>query len=182
MHTSSSSHGPADTDRMRATQQGAGGSQTLALGAMVVAIAVLGMIAVVRLTSNGDTTGTPAPSSTASPGGAASVFPAARDAADVATQSELHNAMVGALTYFTTSSTYAGFTAATASSIEPSVQYADGGPAVADSVSIRGASAEGIVLVERSASGTVFCVGKAGSAQVEGRTDATTAAACTGGW
>ncbi len=178
MNRSSRSADPADTRPMRPSERGDVSGQTVALAAIGVAIAALLVVLVMRMTSSGDSA-TPAP---ASPRGAASVFPAARAAADVSTQSDLQTAMVAASTYFVEGNTFAGFTAATASSMEPGIAYTDGGPAATGSVSIRAASAAGIVLVQQSESGQVFCIGKAGAAQVEGKTDAATPEACTGGW
>ncbi|MFL5797826.1 MAG: hypothetical protein ACJ77A_07830 [Actinomycetota bacterium] len=180
MNRSRRSAHPADTRPLYRSERGDVSGQTVALAAMGVAIAALLVVLVMRLTSSGNSAAPPSVSPTG--GGAASVFPAARAAADVSTQSNLRNALVAATTYFVEGDTYAGFTAAKASSIEPGIAYTDGGPAATGSVSIRGASADGIVFVQQSDSGQVFCIGKSGAAEVEGKTDAATPGACSGGW
>jgi hypothetical protein len=162
-------------------ERGAGGGQTLLLAAMIVAIGVLAVILIFKLTSSGGSDET-APTSTASPLGPAGVISPVGAAADVSTQSDLSVAIGVAANYFVDSGTYVGFTASEAARDEPSLRYSDGGAAQVGVVSIRGATQTTVVLVERSASGQVFCEANTGGQAVMGRTDAQTAESCTGGW
>ncbi len=115
-------------------------------------------------------------------------------AQDRAAQSNLRNALVAAKTFYTQGSTYVGLCAGgapcTASgeigSIEPSLTYdtAAAGAASQGVVSVRNVTSTTVVLATVSASGQAFCIADQsnGPGTTFGKTDAATAAACTGGW
>jgi hypothetical protein len=108
---------------------------------------------------------------------------AQRAAQDKAAKADLRNALVAAKVHFTDSGTYRGFTPAAAEKIEPSLTYNRLGKAKAGQVSIRLTGRSVILLVSRSASGKVFCIGQqAGKKIAYGKRDAKTVAACRGGW
>jgi hypothetical protein len=94
-------------------------------------------------------------------------------------QGTLAAAMQTAQLYFSEEGTFAGFTPEAASAREPSIAWT-AGPAMADQVSIRGASATGIALVTSTAPGTFACVAANGPAVTYGTQDAAAPAACTG--
>jgi hypothetical protein len=75
-----------------------------------------------------------------------------------------------------------GFGPGTAAEYEPGLRYNAAPAAVRGQVSIRGASASSVALVERSSSGAVFCAADQGGAVTYGTVDAPTAAACQGSW
>ena len=106
----------------------------------------------------------------------------ANEADDAATQADLRNALFAAKTYFTEQASYTGFGPATASRFETSVRYTAEGPADIGVVSIRSVTTTSVLLVERSASGAVFCVADANGVTTYGSVDAASAAACRGGW
>jgi hypothetical protein len=103
-------------------------------------------------------------------------------AQDTAAESALQSAAIAAKTASAETGSYAGLTAAVAAQTEPSIQWTDGAPASVGQVSIRGASASGVVLVTKADSGDVLCMGLTPTGQTQGKQDATSAAACTGGW
>jgi hypothetical protein len=94
-------------------------------------------------------------------------------------QSTLAAAMQTAQLYFSEEGTFAGFTPEAASAREPSIVWT-AGPAMADQVSIRGASATGVALVISTAPGTFACVAANGPAVTYGTQNAAAPAACTG--
>lgn len=101
---------------------------------------------------------------------------------DIQAESILRTAIIGAQAFFAENGTFAGYGPAQAAALDPSVPYNTSPVAAEGQISIRGASATAVVLATRSASGTVFCVAAAGTIASYGRTDAASAAACTGGW
>jgi type IV pilus assembly protein PilA len=109
-------------------------------------------------------------------------------AQDRAAQSDLRNGLAAAKTFFTDGDTYTGFTTAgVAQGIEPSLTWDPaGGAAAQGTVTIKLASAGQLVLYEKSASGTTFCLADdssaTGAGTSRGKTAAATVAACTGGW
>jgi hypothetical protein len=103
-------------------------------------------------------------------------------AQDTAAETTLQDAATAAKTASAESGSYAGLTAAVAAQTEPSVQWTDGAPAAVGQVSIRAASATGVVLVTKADSGNILCIGLTPTGQSEGKQDATSAAGCTGGW
>ena len=94
-------------------------------------------------------------------------------------QSTLAAAIQTAQLYFSEEATFAGLTPEVASAREPSIVWT-AGPAKADQVSIRGASATGVALVTSTAPGTFACVAVNGPAVTYGTQDAAAPAACTG--
>jgi hypothetical protein len=94
-------------------------------------------------------------------------------------QGTLAAAMQAAQLYFSEEGTFAGFTPEVASAGEPSITWTTG-PATANQVSIRGASATGVALVTSAAPGTFACVAANGPAVTYGSQDAATPTACSG--
>jgi ribosomal protein S11 len=116
--------------------------------------------------------------------------PAFVQAADVAAQSNLRNGIAAAKVVFTEGS-YATFTAAMATSVEPSLGWRDAGvdPGAGDNtVTIQFASATSLELIAKSAFGRYFCITDTspgpGVAYGAGDTFASVSgmAACAGGW
>lgn len=102
---------------------------------------------------------------------------------DTAAEYTLRNGIAAAKTYFTDSDSYKGTDAKTLSAVEPSLKWTDNGPATVGEVSIRGVSGKTVVLVTKSESGTVFCIGDDVTTDlVMGKVDAKTVEECTGGW
>jgi type IV pilus assembly protein PilA len=114
-----------------------------------------------------------------------------RRAQDRAAQSDLRNGLTAAKAYYTDNETYAGFVADDPAnpndgeSIEPSLNWADGGAATQNTVHIKlveavgGVAGQAITLATRSESGTAFCI--ADNSQVgtvRGIVDAGNFAAC----
>jgi len=73
-------------------------------------------------------------------------------------QSNLRNGLVAAKTFFTDNSTYTGLTVATASAIEPSLQWVLGANPAVGTVDIVAPAAGTVLLVAQSASGNYYCV------------------------
>lgn len=94
-------------------------------------------------------------------------------------QSTLAAAIQTAQLYFSEESTFTGFTPEAATAREPSIAW-NAGPALANQVSIRGASATGVALVTSTAPGTFACVAANGPAVTYGTQDAAAPADCTG--
>jgi len=103
---------------------------------------------------------------------------AADQAKDTAGAADLSTAAVPVSAYQAENGGLDGFNAAAAKAIEPALQWADGGPATLGVVSLRGAAGDSVVLVTLSGSGTPVCLGFTGGAQIQGTTDAQTAADC----
>ena len=103
---------------------------------------------------------------------------------DTVAQSMLRNAVAAARIYWTDGSTYTGFDASSAASIEPALPWVGDQAAASNAVSIDVAEGSQLVLSTRSASGTSFCIADdAGSSTRTGTVDArgaTTAAGCAG--
>jgi type IV pilus assembly protein PilA len=117
------------------------------------------------------------------------VFIGARHRAqDRATTSELRSGLAGALTYFTEAGAWDLFDAATAASVEPNLNWLDGGDPTIGQISIHVRSGWDLLLVGKSGSGSYFCL-----AQVRTHPSThlgvgpnfaavDTIAECTGGW
>jgi hypothetical protein len=123
---------------------------------------------------------------TGSAGGAPAATPAtgpAAQAQDDSAQSDLRNALIAARMYFVDGSTYVGFSPQEAAGVEPGLRWSTSATAMQGQVSIREATATSILLVTRSASGRIFCMGEVvGSATAYGKTDARSVSDCRGGW
>jgi len=105
-------------------------------------------------------------------------------AQDRAAQSDLRNGLTAGKAFFTDGDSYTGFDAAELMAIEPSLQAIDGGtPAVgASEVHVKGVTGSTVVLVRRSASEALFCIGDSSTVgTVRGDTDAAAFANCAGG-
>jgi len=95
-----------------------------------------------------------------------------------AAQSDLRNAMTAAKSFFTDDDTYVGFTAAAAETLEPSLTWNEAAASVNDTVSIRAATANQILLSTTSASGTIYCVADDNGTTVYGTGEQATVANC----
>lgn len=115
-------------------------------------------------------------------GSSAAVAPVTVSAADVQAEALLQGALSAAAAYYVSGATYVGF-GDDASLLEPSITWNQDPVAVVGQVSIRGESAQSVVLVTRSTSGATFCIRLSGvGGTSKGRQDAAGAAACSGGW
>jgi type IV pilus assembly protein PilA len=111
-------------------------------------------------------------------------------AADKAAESDLRNGLAAALTYYVTGATptYTGFTPATASAAEPTLNWMSPGPPAVGQVDIEVASGPDLLLISLSRSGTFFCLSQqAGIPQTDrGKSsvfnNVNSIAKCTGGW
>jgi type IV pilus assembly protein PilA len=110
-----------------------------------------------------------------------------RRAQDRAAQSDLRNGLTAAKAYYTDGETYAGFVADAAGTtndgegIEPSLTWADGGAASTNTVHIKLAGAQELVLATLSESGQAFCIADSSTVgTTRGQADVATFAACDG--
>jgi type IV pilus assembly protein PilA len=104
-----------------------------------------------------------------------------RRAQDRAAQSDLRNGLTAAKAFYTDDETYTGFDAAAGVAIEPSLTWANGGPATLDTVHIMavGAAGQELTLATVSQSTTTFCIADSSTAgTVRGVGAAATFAAC----
>lgn len=106
----------------------------------------------------------------------------AADAQDLAAQTELNQAGLVAANYFAVNGDLSGFNAAQGGGLEPGLTWADGGDPTEGTISVRGAAPDSVVMVTMSAGGNVLCLGVTASATTMGKSDADTAADCSGGW
>jgi type IV pilus assembly protein PilA len=102
-----------------------------------------------------------------------------------AAQSNLRNGLAAAKTFFTDADSYTGFDAATAATIEPSLDWTDN--TLSNGVEINEATDMEVVLSAVSQSSAEFCIADDSSDTGSGTTygqdaGAATAADCTGGW
>jgi type IV pilus assembly protein PilA len=109
-------------------------------------------------------------------------------AADRATQSNMRSGLAAALGYYSEAGDWDGFDAAQAALEEPALAWTAGGPPARAQISVQIHSAQDLLLVAVSDSGTFFCVAQLPSAPATdtGRgnafADVDTIAECTGGW
>jgi hypothetical protein len=101
-------------------------------------------------------------------------------AKDVAAEATLETAIRSASAYFAENGTYQGFGPSSASTWDPAVRSTSG-PATPGVVSVRGVTATSVVMVTSTGS-SFLCAAQSGGVTTYGRVDASTAAACTGGW
>jgi hypothetical protein len=170
---------PADTLGMLRNERG---METATVGialAAVVLVGIAGFAAMATFRHHTAAAPSPVPSVTES---VQYGIPDANEADDALTQTDLRNATVAAKTYFLDHNSYVGFSPGAAARIEPGLRYNVAPAAVRGQVSIRGATAQSVALVERSPTGAVFCLADQSGTVTYGRVDAPTAAACQGGW
>ena len=106
-----------------------------------------------------------------------------------AAQSEVRSAYVAASTYFASNQTFTGFDLTEAAQAEPSISWIAGGspPALGD-VAIEVAVGSSVLLIDRSKSGTYWCIAQVpGSPLNQKGGDASwanvnTTASCNQGW
>ncbi len=96
---------------------------------------------------------------------------------------DLRNALVAAETHYTDRASYAGFTPAVASSIEPSLTYNTSTTAVSGAVSIRDLSPTTVLLVTAAPDGSVWCIAndQTSGTTSYGTVDAQSVSECAGG-
>jgi type IV pilus assembly protein PilA len=106
-----------------------------------------------------------------------------------AAQSEVRSAYVAASTYYAANQTYTGFDVTEAQQAEPSVSWIAGGaPPAPGEVAIEFASGDSVLLINRSESGTYWCIAQIpGSPLNQKGGDATytnvdTTGECNQGW
>jgi type IV pilus assembly protein PilA len=119
-------------------------------------------------------------------------FLGARERAqDRAAQSDLRNGLAAAKVFFTDGDTYGDgttdFDATNAETIEPSLDFVDGGAAAEGEVHINLAAGDQVEMSTLSGSGQVFCIAddvSTAPGTIFGDVDGNTTAAidCTGGW
>jgi type IV pilus assembly protein PilA len=117
------------------------------------------------------------------------VFLGARERSqDKAAQSNLRTSIAAALTEWSESGSYTGFTVAVAEAAEPSLHWKDNGAPGTGQIMIQVAAGPDLLLVTKSASGTYFCLRQRVNTPVwekgKGNPFAAvdTLAECTGGW
>lgn len=142
------------------------------LAATVAALLVAGLIAVVPLVMFGRSTAERTQTG----------IDALGQANDTMAQASLMTAIRAAQVYLAENGTFQGFNPMVAASFDPSTAYNTSPVAVAGQISIRGVTPTTVVFATKSASGATLCVGANFDLVTYGRTDASSAAACTGGW
>jgi type IV pilus assembly protein PilA len=117
------------------------------------------------------------------------VFLGARTRAqDKGAQSNLRTSIAAALTEWSESGSYTGFTVAVAEAIEPSLHWKDNGGPGTGQILIQVAAGPDLLLVTKSGSGRYFCLRQRVNSPVwekgQGATfpAVDTLAECTGGW
>jgi hypothetical protein len=103
------------------------------------------------------------------------------NAKNVQAQISVQAAMQAAQMYFAQSGSYEGFGPTNATEFDPSIKLTTG-PATTGVISVRNAGPTTIVLVIEGDGGGYLCAGANGGTVSYGRTDAQTAAECSGGW
>ncbi len=108
---------------------------------------------------------------------------------DRAAQADLRNGYLGASTYYATAQTFTGFDVAAAQSVENGLNWvATGTVPTGTQIAIQIALNEAVLLIERSATGTYFCIAQVAGSPLTSRggsatyTDVDTTAECTQGW
>jgi type IV pilus assembly protein PilA len=117
------------------------------------------------------------------------VYVGARERAqDNAAKSNLRTSVAAALTVWSESGSYTGFTVTIAEGIEPSLHWKDAGGPGTGQIAIEVAVGPDLLLVTKSGSGTYFCLRQRVNSPVweQGRgatfPDVDTLAECIGGW
>jgi type IV pilus assembly protein PilA len=109
-------------------------------------------------------------------------------AQDRAAQSDLRTSIAAALTEWSETRSYTGFTDAVAEAIEPSLDWKDNGAPGTGQILIQVAAGPDLLLVTKSGTGTYFCLRQRVNTPVweKGRganfPAVDTLAECTGGW
>jgi hypothetical protein len=127
------------------------------------------------LTGAGDQSGAGA----AGASGQAPVDPIGK-ANDVQAQANLQTAMSSAQVYYAENGSYQGFSAQVAGQYDPAITYTSGA-ATPGVVSVRGVTPTTVVMVTGTKQG-VLCAAATADVVSYGRTDAQSAAQCSGGW
>jgi|SRR5581483_5712866 type IV pilus assembly protein PilA len=113
---------------------------------------------------------------------------ARRTASDRAAQSNLRTGLAAAMTYYSGTTSYSGFTPSTAKAFEASIRWIGAAPPNEGEVSISAASGDQLLLVALSSSGTYWCVAEIPNSPATAKgqgaayTDVNTIPQCTGGW
>ncbi|MEP6972744.1 MAG: prepilin-type N-terminal cleavage/methylation domain-containing protein [Actinomycetota bacterium] len=110
-------------------------------------------------------------------------------AQDRAAQTDLRNGYLAASTYFATSSTFTGFDVPAAQSVENSLAWvASGTVPTGTQIDIEVASGNSVLLIEKSKTGTYFCIAQVPGSPLTSRgqsatyTNVDTTAECIQGW
>jgi len=107
---------------------------------------------------------------------------------DRAAQANLRTGIAAALTEWSNSASYTGFTLAVAEAVEPALHWKDNGAPGTGQILIQVASGPDLLLVTKSGSGAYFCLRQRVNTPVweSGHgahfADVDTLAECTGGW
>ncbi len=103
-------------------------------------------------------------------------------AQDVQAQVLLQNAIRGAEVYFAENGSFMGYGPEVARQFEPSIPYDTSPVAAPGRVSIRAVGETSLVMVTKSSGGGALCAAASSDVLSYGKVDASTPAACTGGW
>jgi type IV pilus assembly protein PilA len=110
-------------------------------------------------------------------------------AQDRAAQADLRNGYLAASTYYATAQTFSGFDVTAAQAIENGLVWvAQGTVPTGTEIAIEVAVGNSVLLIERSATGTYFCIAQVPGSPLTSRgssttyTDVDTTAECTSGW
>lgn len=108
---------------------------------------------------------------------------------DRAAQADLRNGYLAASTHYATAQSYTSFNVAAAQSVESGLNWvASGTMPTGTEIAIEVASGDSVLLIERSATGTYFCIAQVPGSPLTSRgrsaiyTDVDTTAECTQGW
>jgi len=110
-------------------------------------------------------------------------------AQDRAAQTDLRNGYVAAATFYASSQTYTGFNVVAAQAVENGLTWVAGGSAPAfNQTAIEVASANSVLLIDLSKSGTYWCIAQVPGSPLSSRggdpvwSNVDTTAECTQGW
>ena len=110
-------------------------------------------------------------------------------AQDRAAQADLRNGYLAASTYYATANTFTGFDVTAAQAVENGLDWEpDSTDPSGTQISIRVAADDEVMLVERSATGTYFCIAQVPGSPLTSRgsgaanSDFVATTDCTGGW
>jgi type IV pilus assembly protein PilA len=108
---------------------------------------------------------------------------------DRAAQADLRNGYLAASTYYATAQTFSGFDVTAAQAVENGLVWvAQGTVPTGTEIAIEVAVGNSVLLIERSATGTYFCIAQVPGSPLTSRgasttyTDVDSTAECTSGW
>ncbi len=109
-------------------------------------------------------------------------------AQDRAAQSDLRNGYLAASTFYATANAFTGFDVTAAQAVENGLIWVQGTVPTGTEIDIECAVADAVLLVERSKTGTYFCIAQVPGSPLTSRgqgvafTDVDTTGECTQGW